>query len=331
MVAHRRALGVNAFRIVAAIVACAAACSTYGSADDDATPVPDRDAGADASSPASDAAALVDAGGDVTSGDGGAVSCDRSLPFGAPITVPGLTSDNNEGSARLTPDELQVFWSRYDGDWAIWTASRTAKGDPFGLALKLAIVNDPTAADLDPSPTNDSRSLYFTSERDGGVDIYRSERASKSVPFGDPVRFDEASGSANDRRPFVAVDGASLWFDSARSGRSRIYRLGLSAIGIGTPELIDLGAASDMDDEHPVISQDGLAIYFGGRGRADANTHVYMATRINAAAKFGTPARVVAWPGYAAPSWITADDCRLYVSIGGVGDGTRIYMVERAK
>jgi hypothetical protein len=78
-----------------------------------------------------------------------------------------------------------------------------------------------------------------------------------------------------------------------------------------------------------VISDDGLALYFGARGREDADTHVYMATRPDTSSPFGTPVRVVPWPGYSAPGWITADECRLYVAIGGAFAGTRLMAVQR--
>lgn len=55
-----------------------------------------------------------------------------------------------------------------------------------------------------------------------------------------------------------------------------------------------------------------------------------MATRNSVSAPFGTPVQVVAYTS-AIPSWISPDECRLYVSIDGKGDGLRLYMVERAK
>jgi hypothetical protein len=330
LVAHRRALGVNVFRALVVIVACAAACSSYGTEEkNDVAPPPEREAGADAP-PATDAA-TTDASGDAAAGDGALVTCDRSKLFGAPTVVPGLTSDEYEQSARLTDGELGVFWARYDNvEWAIWTASRASSTDPFGDALKLAVVNDPVAADLDPSPTSDGRSLYFTSQRDGGVDIYRATRPSSASPFGAPQPFVEANTSAEERRPFVAPDGQSLWFDSKRTGVSRIYRMSLSTFGTGNAEMIDLGATDTIADEAPVISHDGLALYFSGVGRDDGGPHVYMATRANSVAKFGTPMRIDTWAGFSVPTWITADDCRLYVTVGATA-GTRIRMVERAK
>jgi hypothetical protein len=324
-------LGVNARRVAAIIVACAVACSSYGS-EDEATPAPPRaDGGTDESSTPAGDAQSSDADVTLDAGDAGPTRCDRSRLFGDPIVVPGLATEVYEGSAQLTSDELHVFWGRYDTAWAIWTASRNQRSDAFTDPVRLTVVND-AGVTLDPAPSTSGLQLYFSSDRLGTFDLFFAKRAALDIPFDPPTKVDEASGPDSDRRPFLAADGKSVWFDSARSGASRIYRLPVSALGNGSAELVDLGAASNVvGDASPVLASDGLALYFSSNGRETSDSTVYMATRATIGDPFGTPVRVVTTAGFMAPSWISADECRLYVTVSGNGFGTRIRMVERAK
>ena len=85
---------------------------------------------------------------------------------------------------------------------------------------------------------------------------------------------------------------------------------------------MNLPGFTTSDERDPVISRDGLTLYFastraGGLGGAD----IYVTTRLSTSLAFGTP---VALPGLSSaagegPSWISPDGCHLYLSSARAG------------
>jgi Tol biopolymer transport system component len=73
-----------------------------------------------------------------------------------------------------------------------------------------------------PAVTRDGLSLYFGSNRPGGlgaVDIYVSQRSSVTAPWGAPVTLGAlVNSSSNENCPFVTPDGHTLLFLSNRPG-----------------------------------------------------------------------------------------------------------------
>jgi Tol biopolymer transport system component len=69
-----------------------------------------------------------------------------------------------------------------------------------------------------------------------------------------------------------------------------------------------------------VLAPDGLTIYFASdRGLSDVD--IFAATRPTTAAPFGTPVRLrnVNSTVTDAPSWVSRDQCRLYMSSARAG------------
>lgn len=76
----------------------------------------------------------------------------------------------------------------------------------------------------------------------------------------------------------------------------------------------NLGAAPTDEDLQPVISSDGLTLYFGSRRGAKADFDVYVTTRSDTNAGWSDPAAVALLNGPTddTPSWISPDECELY-------------------
>lgn len=70
---------------------------------------------------------------------------------------------------------LLVFTMDPEGDDAgdILAAERESLDDAFGAPVRVEGINGPSN-DRDPWPSRDGRTLYFSSDRDGDVDIYRA-------------------------------------------------------------------------------------------------------------------------------------------------------------
>lgn len=90
--------------------------------------------------------------------------------FGAPTIL--IDGDQTDADPTLSPDErVIVFASRRTGsDGAdLWFATRATPADAFGTAVKLASAVNSANDDGDPALSADGCTLYFSSNRAGGL------------------------------------------------------------------------------------------------------------------------------------------------------------------
>jgi len=82
-------------------------------------------------------------------------------------------------------------------------------------------INSPQR-DLEPALSPDGFSIYFNSERAGGLggmDLWVSRRECETCPFGPPTNLGPLINSGvNDEAPSISHDGHLLFFDSTRDG-----------------------------------------------------------------------------------------------------------------
>jgi Tol biopolymer transport system component len=133
-------------------------------------------------------------------------------------------------------------------------------------------------------------------------------------------------------QPYVLPDGSELYFSSSKGGDFDIYRSvrGVSEFGTPTPvSELNVAGASDGD---PLVAVDDLTIYFsssraGGLGLMD----IWMARRTDKALPFGAPVNLteVNSTGVDAPTWLSPDGCRLYLSSDRGDAGYDIYVATR--
>ena len=135
-------------------------------------------------------------------------------------------------------------------------------GNPDIYVLDLAsqgllrITDDP-AIDTEAVWSADGQSLYFTSDRAGGPQIYRI-----GVRPGDkPKRI--TFGSTYNARPRVSPDGSQLAMVTLDNGN---YRIGVQDLGSGTVNVLSRG----RQDESPSFAPNGATLIYsgqdGGRG-----------------------------------------------------------------
>src|SRR5262249_52381354 len=104
--------------------------------------------------------------------------------FGPAKPIAELDTADHNGVPHLGHDELTIYFEREpSGDASavlggkggvdLFTASRAKITDAFGVATALSV--DTAAGEWDPTVTADDLSLYFASDRDGGLgkrDLY---------------------------------------------------------------------------------------------------------------------------------------------------------------
>lgn len=272
--------------------------------------------------------------------DGGPPACDPASPFGAPVLVAGIMSTASEGGLRMTPDETTgFFWSTRPGGPGsvnLYVATRESRADSFATVTLLSSV-DVAGNQYDPSVTADALTLAFGSDRsssDGTFDLFLATRATAGGDFSSITRIAGLDTSSDDQQPYLLPDGSEIYFSSNRSGDSDIYRArALSGGGFGSPSAVAELNTTGLADEHPVVSGDGLTIFFSStRPGGTGNIDVWTSTRASPDDAFGPPADVGAASSSSKdiPDWISPDGCRLYLHSDRNGGSPHEYVATRS-
>lgn len=205
-----------------------------------------------------------------------------------------------------------------------------APGEPVGPLAAPGI-------DAHPTLTGDLLELYFASDRGGGLDIWRSVRASADDPWGAPRRVAELSADADDDSPEVSLDGLEIWFASARDGgaggldvwtATRASRDAPWSAPVHLPEL-----ASGAGDHSPFVDAHGTTMILtsrrdGGAGARD----LYMSTRAGRGGSWSTPVALAELnsAGQDADAFLDASGrTLLFSSDRDSGDFRDLYIAER--
>ena len=296
------------------------------------------EAGAVDAAPGVDAVAVEDA---APPPDAAPPRCDPKKAFGAPVLVSGLSTSADESTARLTADELTVYFARGAAGTGLpdlYMATRPSSQAGWGAAVPVPGVNT-GGPDFAPMLTDDGLTLFFTSDSAGtrgGTDIFTSTRTKVSDTF--PAGMTLAplgvvNTAASEADPYVVPSGKAIWFDAyVGPGDSDIYRSASGPTGLTTREKV-LGIGSAAVDAYPVVTPDELTLYFASN-RVDPDSlgdyEIYVATRAVATAAFDQPKllKVLSTADAEFPTWISRDECELYLT-RRVSGNYDIYRAER--
>jgi hypothetical protein len=261
-------------------------------------------------------------------------SCDPSMHFDPPTVVQGLSDVmTSVESLRLSPDELTAYFSasgpadRGAGFEDIYTATRETPSSPFhNIAPILGSGINTSDEELDPTVSGNGLTLVFARGRPmtDPVGLYYARRAFTSVPFADVALVPNVN-DPNIRYhsfPFLREDGEVLYF---AAGNADLYwapreGFGLDA-GYGTPTPISELNAGGFSRIAPVVTPDGLTIYYASDrpdGGAQGDYDIWMATRASRNDPFSLPENVNALnsPSFDIPTFVSRSGCSLYFSSG---------------
>lgn len=297
-----------------------------------------------------DAGALDAQGEDVVQneagGDGGVVSCSATAPFGTPKLLSELDTADENGVPHLTHDELTIYFERSPsgdasavgggaGGLDLFTATRTSPTGTFGVATALAL--DTAAGEWDPTVTDDDLSLYFASDRDGGLgqrDLYLATRTSVVGAFAAPTNVAALNTPYDECCAYVMPDGLTLYYAREPQGADwqmfRATRTPTTSFSEDTSGIFDAINTSSVE-QTPTVTLDELTVYYGsdrngGKGEVD----IWRATRASRSVPFGDPVNVseLNTAGYDYPGWISDDGCRLYF-MSDVSGTTQIFVASK--
>jgi hypothetical protein len=269
-------------------------------------------------------AALVGCGSvaSKTPGDAPPPTCDPMAPFDPPQPLM-LDATGSSADPALSADELTLYMTRLSpaGDDDLYVASRSAITEPFGAPAPLATVNS-AASDRAGTLAAAGLALVYSSNQKAneGFHLYVATRTSLLAAFGAPTLLTGVESPVptdNDLEPFATADGTELWFISNRGGNDDIYRAAKAGGGFANPALVP-ELSSPAVEEHVMLSADRKTVYFSSTRTAPGTVgghDIFRAHRNSVSDGFGPPAVVPelnsANNDY--PSWLSADNCRIYL------------------
>lgn len=250
--------------------------------------------------------------------------CDRMKPFGAPEPVTELNTTDSDENARLSPDELTVYFSSNRpgaaGNYDIYTATRATRDAPFGNIHPVMGV-DTTGIERSPAISGNGLVLYGIIGAPPNYEIGRATRPTTSANFSALTAVTTINGSTNDTMGSIVPDESVVYFTSDRSGNNGLYsaaRMPGGDYSLPKPVPGTLINTSDSEGD-PVISPDELTLFFssnrtGGLGTTD----VWMAQRASVATGFDAPLNLVSLNSAQVDvvSWVSSDGCVVYLTRG---------------
>lgn len=256
--------------------------------------------------------------------------------YGAPEVLGDPNYAGNDlYSPSLSRDGLTLYFGLYVGalpDETIAFSTRPSLADPFGLGNVLPA---PINASVEGTPrlSVDGLTLYFSSERPGGLggrDIYRARRSVDGTSFDDVANLIEINSGATDHLPWVSALGLSMYFSSDRGGDFDIHRTTRATPTDPWPApepVAELNTAAV--DNGMTVSSDEREIVFASYRLGGGD--LFRAVRAPGATTFGAPeylATVNSDADDTDPA-LSADGSELYFSSARDGSDSRIWRVSR--
>jgi len=275
-----------------------------------------------------------------------AAPCDLAKPFGEPVPAPGVNDPNggDDRSFRLTADGLYgIVDSKRVDDTAFrpYAVSRASTADAFSNPMRLTdLVSLPQLSSYVGFPvlTPDGLGVYFIVSTSGtGPDVWEARRTSRAGLFGDLTFVAALSSSGVEGAPWLLRDQSQIFFSRIDQGTSTPY---VSVADIQGGAFANVRAAEGLSssdgNDRPVVSDDGLTIYFSSRRSSTASdANIWRAQRSSTTSPFGAPTLVTELNSELddEPSWLSPDGCTIYFSSNRAGSsgGYDVFVATRPK
>ena len=208
---------------------------------------------------------------------------DSAFSRGAELPPP-FNSGDPEGGVSLTADGNELYYSiiRRENGYANSDIYRVRRVDgrwqqPEALGPQ---VNGPRSWESQPTVSPDGQTLLFASNRKGGhggTDSWRCHR----LPNGDWSRAealgDNINTEGNEKMPFLAADGHTLYFLSngwQGFGGYDVYFTNLNDTYGNRPTNLGLPINTEDDEASFGVTPDGRRAYFAGRTDGSRSTDI---------------------------------------------------------
>jgi hypothetical protein len=163
--------------------------------------------------------------------------------------------------------------------------------------------------------------LYIRSNRTGTLglnDIWTTNRTVAGAAFPKPAQAQNVNGAADDIDPSVQSNGERVFFASNRNNSGGEFEIFESVVTEGTTGAPTLVTALGKGVRWPVISADGLTLYYGSiasHASAKGGADIWASTRTSVKADFpaGAPVSELNDVADDTPGWVSPDHCVMYL------------------
>jgi hypothetical protein len=197
--------------------------------------------------------------------------------FGEPMNMgQTINTSHGEGPGCFSSDGLELYLMSDRpggyGDWDIWVTRRPTIEDDWGTPENLGTPVNTGQHEACPCISGDGLSLFFHSDRPGGLggtDLYVTTRETINDDWGTPLNLGPpVNRFASEHAPRLSTDGLELYFSSYNRpggyGAADIWVTKRTKVTDPWGPPINLGSVvnSSADENFPIISADGLSLYF---------------------------------------------------------------------
>lgn len=151
---------------------------------------------------------------------------DRDSPWQAPVLEESLNTPRDDIPRPPNASHRIMPLASRSSDGTYWSyEAQQESGGGFSTPRLIEELAQEGRSVVDGFLSRDGRLLLYVLDTEAdGSDIFYSVRARTGDPFGAPIRVAGLNGSADDRDPWLSLDGSSLYFVSDRDGDFDIYR-----------------------------------------------------------------------------------------------------------
>jgi hypothetical protein len=221
--------------------------------------------------------------------------------FVKPVNLgPPINTSARERGACISSDSLSLYFDSERpsgiGDIDIWVAKRSTVSESWLSVENLGPIVNSHKEDGQPHISADDLSLYFRSNRPGGIgqeDIWVSTRSSKNNTWGPPKNLGPGINTSNyDGAPNISPDGLMLYFESDRPGgygKMDIWMSTRSTVSDpwGEAENLGLTVNTQFFEAYPCITSDGLSLFF--HSNRSGKSEIWITQRTNVSDAWKAP------------------------------------------
>jgi WD40-like Beta Propeller Repeat len=285
-----------------------------------------------------------------------AVSCDAGVlqvgsgdaipfDFGTPVLVAELASSPSRSeNPTLTVDGLEIYFtSNRNGGTAgdVWFAERSSVDEPFGTPAPVAGVNS-DSFETSSAISGDGLTLWFGSERaggSGGVDIWVSQRPSRSAGWSDPTSLAPLNSPADDipRPPGqhalvmpLASTVATTSNPTGKNYQTYLATRATTSASFDPPTSIPELDYPDRSTVDAFLTEDGLTMFFSStpvQGSSASDLYVAFRRSIGEPFTVTLPLAALNTTHDERDPWLSADGTILYFTSDREADTLNIFSV----
>lgn len=256
-----------------------------------------------------------------------------SLPLRFQNTEPvsPLSSPEKDDNPTLTADELTICFTSNrpggTGDVDVYCANRGSRAEQFAPPVEISIINS-TGFESSSAIDLDGLTLWVGSERadgQGGMDIYRSTRATRNDDWSAPEPVVELNSVEDDIPRPTAMGGTVMPLGSRRTAGlywTYIAKRSAPSESFSSPQLIDEIASSENGVVDAQLSEDGLHLVFTSTSTDSDIGDLFAAERPSLSEPFSKPMAIegINSEFEERDPWLSPDGQTLYFSSNRSGN-----------